>query len=105
MKDVVTSQLIAGGCEGRPHVRTKMPLDDRVNTIVPNLSWSYKTRIYRAVFHPQDDDGKKQRRHNYYTESMERAMAFVETGVLCVDTEPANDVEDRSSPERRRKEL
>ena len=99
LRDVVTAQLLAGGCEGRPHVRTKMPLDDRVNTTVPNLSWSYKKQMHRALFHSQDADGKKRRRQNFYTESMERAMAFFETGVRCVDTEPANDVEDRSSPE------
>ena len=95
----MTAQLLTGGCEGRLHVRTKMPLDDRVNTTVPNLSWSYHKRMYRAVFRPQDADGKKRRRQNFYTESMERAIAFVKTGDRCVDTEPANDVEDRSSPE------
>ena len=99
LRAVVTAQLLTGGCEARLHVRTNMPLDDRVDTSVPNLSWSYTKRIYRAVFHPQEVDGKKQRRQNCYTESRERAVAFVETGVRCVDTEPANDVEDRSSPE------
>ena len=80
------------------HVRANMP-GDRVDTIVPNLSWSYKKRIYRAMFHPPDEDGKKQRRREYYTESKERAMTFVETGVRFVDTESGNDDEDRSSPE------
>ena len=99
LRAVVTAQLLDGGCAGKPHARTKIPHGDRVNTSVPNLSRSYTKQRYRAVFHPQDADGKKRRRQNFYTESMGRAMVFVETGDRGVDTEPLNDVEDRSSPE------
>ena len=99
LRAVVTAQLLDGGCAGKPHARAKIPHGDRVNTSVPNQSWSYTKQRYRAVFHPQDADGKKRRRQNFYTESMDRAMAFVETGDRGVDTEPPKDVEDRSSPE------
>ena len=96
LRAVVTAQLLDGGCAGKPHARTKIPHGDRVNTSVPNLSWSYTKQRYRSAFHPQDADRKKRRRQNFYTESMDRAMAFVETGDRGVDTEPPKDVEDRA---------
>ena len=95
----MTAQLLDGGCAGKPHARTKIPHGDRVDTYVPNLSQSYTKQRYRAMLHPKDADGKKRRRQNFYTGSMDRDMVFVETGDRGVDTEPPKDVEDRSSPE------
>ena len=71
----------------------------RVDTGVPNLFWSYGKRKFRAVFQPPDEDGIKQPRQEFFTESRDRALTFVQTGVRSVDTEAGSDDEDRSSPE------
>ena len=80
LRAVMTEQLESGGCSTAVHVRTNMDPDDRVDTGVTNLSWSYPKRKFRALFTPPAEDGKRAKRQSFYTECRESAKKFIETG-------------------------
>ena len=93
LRDVVTVQLDKGGAVGTAHVRTNLSKDDRVETGVENLYWSYVRKQYRAMFDPPETDGIKQPRRQYYTDNKAFAMTFVRTGVKSEDSDADHDTE------------
>ena len=80
LRAAMTEQLEHGGCSTAVHVRTKMDPDDRVDTGVTNLSWSYKRKKYRAIFKPTAEDGTRAKRQHLMTECRASAIKFIETG-------------------------
>ena len=96
LRAVVTVQLDNGGSVGTAHVRTNMSEDDRVETGVENLYWSYVRKQYRAMFDPPETDGIKQPRRQYYTDDKAHAMTFVRTGVKSEDSDADHDTEHQS---------
>ena len=105
LRGVVAVQLGSGGCSTASHVRTSMEPDDRVDTGVANLFWSYRKRKFRAVFQPPEADGIKPARQEYFTECKDRAITFIETGsrpvlsVVASGEAATSDDEDRSLPD------
>ena len=78
LRNAVTAQLDAGGMVSTcSHVRSNLSVDDRVDTDVPNLYWSYSKNKFRAI-HVSKIAGRKQ---EFLTESKDLAMTFVKTGV------------------------
>ena len=96
LRDVVTVQLDYGGAVATAHVRTNMSTDDLVDTGEDNLYWSYMIKRYRARCNPPDQDGIKQPRREYYTESKVLAMTFVRTGVKSEVNDVDRDIEHQS---------
>ena len=99
LRAVVTVQLDNGGAVGTAHVRTNMSEDDRVETGVENLYWSYVRKQYRAMFDPPETDGIKQPRRQYYTNDKDHVMTFVQTGVKSEDNDVDHDTEHQSPSE------
>ena len=77
LRAVMTEQLENGGAV---HPRTGMDPDDRVETGVTNLSWSYKKKKFRALFDPPAEDGKRAKRQSLMTECKASAITFIKTG-------------------------
>ena len=76
-----------------------MGKDERVNTDVLNLFWSYRLSKYRAVFFQSDVNGTKRRRLEFWTRSKPRAIAFTETGDRTLANEAESDCEPASDAE------
>ena len=82
LRNVVSAQLDAGGSRSsdRRKARYELPDIDRVDTQVPNLSWSYEKNKFRATFFKEKEDGST-KRCQFLTESKDLAMTFVKTGI------------------------
>ena len=81
LRNAVSAQLEAGGSRSSEQrsARCGLPDIDRVDTQVPNLTWSYTKNKFRATYWEEKEDGSK-KRCQFLTESKDLAMTFVKTG-------------------------
>lgn len=79
LRSVVSVQL-ATGVDKKACGRNKVAIDNRVDTRIEYLGWSYDKDKDRAMFSPVDRDGKRMRRTQLHTESLDEAKHFVVTG-------------------------
>jgi len=80
LRSVVSFQLATGVDKTNAHVRNKIGIDHRVDTRIVNLFWSYDKHKYRAMFFPVNHNGKRMRRTQFHTGSLDAAKHFLETG-------------------------
>ena len=80
LRSVVSFQLATGVDKTNAHVRNKIGTDHRVDTRIVNLFWSYDKDKHRAIFFPVDHNGKRMRRTQLHTGSLDAAKHFLETG-------------------------
>ena len=79
LRSAVSAQLEIGQSLSTPHVRNTIASVDRVDTLVPNLYWSYGKEKYRAQFYAVEEDGTRKKKE-FFSADRSLAMIFVNTG-------------------------